>query len=316
MSFTYRGLKADLKRYLVTEEDVQKQIEGILEENPKIEHVTDRPAQLGDEVIIDYAGFCDGEQFEGGTAQHQPLTLGSGRFIPGFEEQLVGKKIGEEVIVSVTFPEAYHSEKLSGKAAEFRCKIHHIHAKSKYELNDEFAKEFGDCENMEEFREKLAHSMQHYVDDQAEMELQNRLLIQAAESLDYTPGEEEIEKEVEQQLADISATLAQQGLTLEMYCQFTGNTVDNMKAEAKGDAKKMLCIEAAINEIAALENISATEDEIDRALEIIAQQNGLTLDQIKEFSAKEEGLEKSVVHSVIMGKVMRLIRDSAEITEV
>ena len=316
MSFTYRGLKADLKRYLVTEEDVQKQIEGILEENPKIEHVTDRPAQLGDEVIIDYAGFCDGEQFEGGTAQHQPLTLGSGRFIPGFEEQLVGKEIGEEVIVSVTFPEAYHSPKLSGKAAEFRCKIHHIHAKSKYELNDEFAKEFGDCENMEEFREKLAHSMQHYVDDQAEMELQNRLLIQAAESLDYTPGEEEIEKEVEQQLADISATLAQQGLTLEMYCQFTGNTVDNMKAEAKGDAKKMLCIEAAINEIAALENISATEDEIDRALEIIAQQNGLTLDQIKEFSAKEEGLEKSVVHSVIMGKVMRLIRDSAEITEV
>ena len=169
---------------------------------------------------------------------------------------------------------------------------------------------------MEEFREKLAHSMQHYVDDQAEMELQNRLLIQAAESLDYTPGEEEIEKEVEQQLADISATLAQQGLTLEMYCQFTGNTVDNMKAEAKGDAKKMLCIEAAINEIAALENISATEDEIDRALEIIAQQNGLTIDQIKEFSTKEEGLEKSVVHSVIMGKVMRLIRDSAEITEV
>lgn len=316
MSFTYRGLKADLKRYLVTEEDVQKQIEDILEENPKIEHVTDRPAQLGDEVIIDYAGFCDGEQFEGGTAQHQPLTLGSGRFIPGFEEQLVGKKIGEEVIVSVTFPEAYHSPKLSGKAAEFRCKIHHIHAKSRYELNDEFAKEFGDCENMEEFREKLAHSMQHYVDDQAEMELQNRLLIQAAESLDFTPSEEEIEKEVEQQLADISATFAQQGLTLEMYCQFTGNTVDNMKAEAKGDAKKMLCIEAAINEIASLENISATEDEIDHALEIIAQQNGLTLEQIKEFSAKEEGLEKSVVHSVVMGKVMRLIRDSAEITEV
>ncbi|MBQ6877211.1 MAG: trigger factor [Oscillospiraceae bacterium] len=314
MSFVYRGLKAEMERYIVTEHDIHHQLEHILDENPKVEHVTDRPAQLGDEVIIDYAGFCDGEQFAGGTAQHQPLTLGSGSFIPGFEEQLVGKEIGEEVIVSVTFPEVYHSEKLAGKAAEFHCKIHHIHAKSRYELNDDFAKEFGGCETMDEFKEKLTLSMQAYVDDQSEMELQNRLLLQAAESLGYEPTEEEIEKELDQQLGDLSAQLAQQGLNLEMYCQFTGGTVEKLREEARPEAEKILRAQAAISEIASLENITAAEEEIDHALEIIASQNGITLEQIKEFSAENDDLKKSVEHSVVMGKVMRLIRDAAEIT--
>lgn len=316
MSFVYRGLKAEMERYIVSEHDVEHEIEHILKDNPKIEEVTDRPAQLGDEVIIDYAGFCEGEQFAGGTAEHQPLTLGSGRFIPGFEEQLVGKNIGEEVIVSVTFPEVYHSEKLAGKAAEFRCKIHHIHAKSSYELNDEFAKEFGGCETMDEFRKEIALSMQSYVDEQAEMGLQNKLLLQAAETLDYTPTKEEIEQELDRQLGDISADLAQQGLNLEMYCQLTGNTIDQIRNEAKGSAEQFLRVQAVIEEIAKLENITADEDETNRALEIVAQQNGITLEQLREFSAENSDLEKSVAHSVVMGKVMRLIRDSAEITVV
>ena len=316
MSFVYRGLRAEMKHYIVTDHDVEHQIGHILAENPKIEHVTDRPAQLGDEVVIDYAGFCDGEQFEGGTAQHQPLTLGSKTFIPGFEEQLVGKSIGEEVIVSVTFPEVYHSEKLAGKAAEFRCKIHHIHAKSTYELKDEFAKEFGGCETMDEFRKKLRASMQAYSDEQAEMELQNSLILQAADSLGYTPAEEEIEQELDRQLADISAELAQQGLNLEMYCQFTGTTVEQVRNDAKGDAEKILKVQKAVDEIASIENIAADESEIDRALGIIAQQNGITLEQLRELSAGNDDLKKSVEKSVVMGKVMRLIRDCAEITVV
>ena len=120
MSFVYRGLEGTLERHIVTEHDLEHELEHILEENPKVEHVTGRPAQLGDEVILDYAGFCDGEQFQGGTAENQSLTLGSGRFIPGFEEQLVGKEIGEEVSVMVTFPEQYHAENLAGKPAEFK----------------------------------------------------------------------------------------------------------------------------------------------------------------------------------------------------
>ena len=181
MSFTYRGLKADLKRYLVTEEDVQKQIEGILEENPKIEHVTDRPAQLGDEVIIDYAGFCDGEQFEGGTAQHQPLTLGSGTFIPGFEEQLVGKEIGEEVIVSVTFPEAYHSEELAGQPVVFTVTVNSIGELVKPELTDEYVQSLGMdyCQNVEEFYDVVRQSLE----DSANATLENELQTQVIEKL-------------------------------------------------------------------------------------------------------------------------------------
>ncbi len=314
MSFVYRGLKADLEHYIVTEEDVQQQIDAILEENPKVVHITDRPAQLGDEVIIDYAGFCDGEQFEGGTAQHQPLTLGSGMFIPGFEEQLVGKEIGEEVIVSVTFPEAYHSPKLSGKAAEFHCKIHHIHAKSKYELNDEFAKEFGDCETIEEFKEKLTLSMQALSDDRAEFELQNRLILQAAESLDFEPSDEQIDEEIENILGSFSAQLAQQGLNLEMYCQFTGSSVEQMKAEARKDAANSLRVTEAVLKIAELENITAEEPEIEHTLKHVAQQNGMTFEQIKELCANDSEIEKSVAHSVVTGKVLKLVREAAEIT--
>lgn len=313
MSFVYRGLKAEFKRYIITEQDVQQQIESILQENAKIEHITDRPAQTGDEVIIDYAGFCEGEQFAGGTAEKQPLTLGSGRFIPGFEEQLIGKEIGEDVIVSVTFPEAYHAENLAGKAAEFRCKIHEIHAKSRYELNDEFAKEFGDCETMDEFREKLAHSMQHYVDDKAEMELQENLLNEAAATLEFTPTDEEIEKELDDQLGRISAELMQQGISLEMYCQFTGTTVEQLRADARENAEASLRISAAIEKIAELENITAEEEEINEAMRFAAFQSGMTLEQVKSLCNEE--LEKSLVQSVITGKVMRLIREAAVVTE-
>ena len=193
MSFTYRGLQAKLERHIVTEQEVQQQIDRILQGNPRIETITDRPAALGDEVILDYAGFCDGEQFAGGTAEQQTLTLGSGMFIPGFEEQLVGANVGEEVTVNVTFPEAYHAPNLAGKAAQFRCKIHGIRVKSPYKADDTFAKEVGGCDTFEQFRQKLADSMQAYTDDRGEMDLQDRLLRQAAETLDFTPNEKLLE---------------------------------------------------------------------------------------------------------------------------
>ena len=143
MAFTYRGLQADYSRHIITEEEVNRQMHRLLQQNPRITPVTDRPAQLGDEVILDYAGFCDGEQFAGGTAQMQALVLGSGAFIPGFEEQLVDKVVGEQVSVEVTFPEKNHAPELAGKKATFECTIHEIRVKAPYELDDTFAKEVG-----------------------------------------------------------------------------------------------------------------------------------------------------------------------------
>ena len=155
MAFTYRGLQAEYKRHTVTDAEVDRHIERLQQQYPRIAVITDRPTEKGDEVVLDYAGFCDGEQFAGGTAERQTLVLGSGMFIPGFEEQLLDKVCEEEVTVHVTFPEQYHSADLAGKKAEFKCKIHQIRVKTQYELDDTFAKEVGGCETFEEMRTKL-----------------------------------------------------------------------------------------------------------------------------------------------------------------
>ena len=309
MSFVYRGLEATLERHIVTEHEVEHQLEHILEENPKCEHVTGRPAQLGDEVILDYAGFCEGEQFQGGTAEKQSLTLGSGMFIPGFEEQLVGKEIGEEVSVMVTFPEAYHADNLAGKPAEFKCKIHEIHAHSKYELNDEFAKEFGGCETMEEFRSKLADNMQAYSDENSEMEVQDKLFAKAAESLDYVPSEEEIEREIDEQMERLSEDMAQHGLSLDMYCQFSGTTKEQVREEIREKAAQNLRGQAVVDKVAELENLSVDEEDLEKAFSVLAAQNGMPLELLKEHC--DEEIKKEISRSILIGKVMRVIRESA-----
>ena len=309
MSFVYRGLEATLERHIVTEHEVEHQLEHILAENPKTEQVTGRPAQLGDEVILDYAGFCEGEQFAGGTAEKQSLTLGSGRFIPGFEEQLVGKEIGEEVSVMVTFPEQYHAENLAGKPAEFKCKIHEIHTYSKYELNDEFAKEFGHVETMEEFRKNLFDSMQAYSDESSEMDVQDELFEKVVASFDFVPSEEEIEKEIDAQIERLSEDMAQHGLNLDMYCQFSGTTKEQIREEIREKAAKSLCGQAVIDKIAALENLSVDEQDIEQAFAMLAMQNGMPVEFIKEHC--DEELKKEISRSVLIGKVMRIIRESA-----
>ena len=203
MSFTYRGLKATLDRHIVTGEEIDRQMERLRQQNPRIALVEDRPTELGDEVVLDYAGFCGGEQFPGGTAQMQTLVLGSGSFIPGFEEQLVDKVPGEEVVVKVMFPTQYHAPELAGKAAEFRCKIHQIRVKTEYQLDDVFAKEVGGCETFEEMRTKLGQSLQAYTDERGEMDLQDRLLRQAAETLEFEPTEQQIQVEIDEQMQNL-----------------------------------------------------------------------------------------------------------------
>ena len=216
MAFTYRGLKATLDRHIVTGEEIDRQLQRLQQQTPRIAEINDRPSRLGDEVVLDYAGFCNGEQFAGGTAERQTLVLGSGMFIPGFEEQLLDKVPGEEVIVKVTFPAQYHSEALAGKEAEFKCKIHSIRVKTPYELDDVFAKEVGGCETLEEMREKMRQSLQAYADERGEMDLQDELLRQAAETLEITVSDKMLAESVEDQLQNLRAQLAQQGLSLEM----------------------------------------------------------------------------------------------------
>ena len=314
MSFTYRGLKANNVRYLVTDKDVDHQIERLQQQNPRIAVITDRPTENGDEVVLDYAGFCDGVQFPGGTAERQTLVLGSGSFIPGFEEQLLDKVPGEEVSVKVMFPSQYHAPELAGKAAEFKCKIHEIRVKTAYELDDTFAKEIGGCETFEEFRAKLTESMQAYTDERGEMDLQDRLLRMAAETLEFEPTEKQIEAELDEQMNNMEAQLAQQGLNLDMYCQFMQTTREALREENRGNAVASVKVQAAIEQIVAIEELVPTPQEMGEAMAMIARQNRMTVEQMKPYVDAE--FTAAVERSVLTSKVMKLIRDAAVITEV
>ena len=314
MEFTYKGLQAQLNKHIITDEEVDRQLMRLLQQSPRIAVVKDRPTELGDEVVLDYAGFCGGEQFAGGTAENQTLVLGSGMFIPGFEEQLVDKVPGEKVIVKVTFPEQYHSEELAGKDAEFHCTIHEIRVKTPYEMDDVFAKEVGQCETLAEMKQKLKESLQAYTDEQGEMELQDQLLRQAAATLDYTVSEAELEREMDEQLRAMEAQLGQQGLNLDMYCAFMNTTKEALREESRAAAEANLRNQAAIDRIVMLEGIEPSEQEIGEAIALICRQNGLTAEQLKPYYTAE--FEKAVIRSVLTSKVMRLVRDAADIAEV
>ena len=311
MSFTYRGLKAQMDRHIVTEDEINRNLERLRQQNPRIALVEDRPTALGDEVVLDYAGFCDGVQFPGGTAEMQTLVLGSGSFIPGFEEQLVDKVPGQEVTVKVMFPSQYHAADLAGKAAEFRCKIHQIRVKTEHQLDDTFAREVGGCETFAEMRAKLGQSLQAYTDERGEMDLQDRLIRQAAETLEFTVSEAQIEAELDEQMQNLSAQLAQQGLTLEMYCQFMNTTQDKLRADARANAEASVRIQAAIETIAELEGLSVEKEEIGEAVAVIARQNNMTLEQLKPYYDAE--FEAAVIRSVLTSKVLKLVRDAADV---
>ena len=314
MSFTYKGLQAQMSRHIITDEEIDRQIEKLRESNPRIALVNDRPTEVGDEVVLDYAGFCDGEQFVGGTAENQTLVLGSGMFIPGFEEQLVDKVPGEKVVVKVTFPTEYHAENLAGKEAEFHCTIHQIRVKTAYDLDDTFAQEVGGCYTFEEMRTELGKSLQAYVDERGEMDLQDQLLRQAASTLDFTITEEALEAAVTEQIHNLEAQLARQGLTLDMYCSFTKSTVEDLRKDASSAAEVALRTQATVDKIVELENLTASEQEIGEALAVIAKQNNMTVEQIKPYYDAE--FEQAIIKSVLTSKVMHLIRDAADIAVV
>ena len=307
----YKNLEVEVPVMTVTDEDVEKEINTTRSRSARSIPVEDREARMGDTATIDFEGFVDGEAFAGGKGENYPLELGSGTFIPGFEEQLLDKVPGEEVDVHVTFPEQYHSDALAGKAAVFKCKIHEIRVKSAYELDDTFAKEVGGCETFEEMREKMRVSLQAYSDDRGEMDLQDRLIRMAAETMDFQPSDAQIESELDEQINNLKAQLAQQGLELQMYCQFMNTTEEKLREDARGNAVNSVKVQAAIEQIVELENLEATKEEIGEAVAVIARQNHMTVEQLKPFYDAE--FEAAVIRSVLTSKVLKLVRDAAEI---
>ena len=313
MSFQYRGLKGVYEKHVVTDMEVDHRLKMLAKQNPRIVPVNDRASQEGDELVLDYAGFCGGVQFPGGTAEKQTLVLGSHTFIPGFEEQLIGHNVGDEVSVKVMFPTEYHAPDLAGKAAEFRCRIHQIREKTEYQMDDVFAMEVGGCATFAEMREQYAKAFQEYADNQSEMELQDNLLRAAAKTLEFNPTEEQIEAELDAHMETLKAQLAEKGLNLEMYLQFMKTDEQKLRADARANAVESLRVQATIAEVVKLENLEVTDEEMEASLEVICRQNNMTIEMLKPHIDAE--FTAAVTRSVLMGKVMRLIRDAAEVVE-
>jgi len=312
MSFTYKGLEATYTRHMIEDHEVDQQMERLRQQTPKIVPVTDRAAARGDTIVLDYAGFCDGEQFEGGTAQGQKLVLGSNMFIPGFEDQLIGSWMGEDVTVYVTFPEKYHAPNLAGKAAEFRCTVHEIFTESTYELGDEFAKALG-LRDFEHLKEDLRASLQYFTDQRGELDLQDRLIRKAADTLDFHPSAEEIEASLDEQMDSLRSQLGQQGLSMEMYCRFSGKTEEQIREDTRNDAIQILRVRLTIDKIAELENITVTEEDIAGALEKICRKNKITMEQLR--AGTDESFMDATKRNLLMQKVMQFVRNNAVVTE-
>ena len=313
MSFQYRGLKGEYEKHVVTDEEVDYRLKMLAQQNPRIVPINDRPSRNGDELVLDYAGFCDGEQFAGGTAEKQTLVLGSNTFIPGFEEQLIGYMPGDEVTVKVMFPTEYHAPHLAGKAAEFRCKIHQIREKTEYQLDDVFAREMDGSATFAEMRQNYFKALQDYADNQSEMELQDNLLRAAAKTIEFEPTAEQIEAELDVHMETLRTQLADKGLDLDMYCQFAKTSVEQLRADARAKAVVSLKIQATIAEVVKLEKLEVTEEEMEAALEVICRQNNMSIEMLQPHIDAE--FTAAVTRSILMGKVMRLIRDAAEVVE-
>lgn len=313
MSFTYLNLQGKLEHVTATAEDIDRQLQRLLQANPRIIPVTGRAAALGDELVLDYAGFSESVQFPGGTAQMQTLTLGSGMFIPGFEEQLVGANIGDDVTVTVTFPTEYHAPELAGKNAEFRCHVHEIRTHDSYQLDDTFAKEIGQCENMEQMRENMGKALQDYYNQRAEQELRWQLMHQAAATVEEQPTDEELDRMVEAQMETLTAQLAQKGLTLEAYCQFTGSDEKKLREDMRPDALEAFRTQKAVEKIAQLENLTVTDEEMDAAIQRICADNHMSAEDLKPYF--DNGFLTVVRQQMLRDKATEVVRRSAQITQ-
>lgn len=307
MEFTYRGLTATLEHITVTEEELDRQMLRL--RSKRCVPVTDRAAQLGDELVLDYAGFVGTEQFAGGTAQNQTLTLGSGQFIPGFEEQLIGAHTGDSVDVNVTFPTPYHAAELAGKAAVFHCTVREIRIYRDYANDDEFAREVGQCDSYAEMREQVRHDLQAYRDECAENELQQKLADMACATFDYELTDAEREAALVQALDILREQLASKGLTIADYCRFSNFTEEELKEELRPEAESSYKTQLMLEKIVELEHIAATAEEIAALCSEICEKAGSTMEQFsKIYDAKTA---QTIAGTVCLQKALALIRDTA-----
>ncbi|ODG90333.1 MULTISPECIES: trigger factor [Bacillaceae] len=277
----YKGLEVEEMDATVTDEDVQAELTTLQERQAELVVKEDGTVENGNTAVIDFEGFVDGVAFEGGKGENYPLEIGSGSFIPGFEEALIGTKSGVETDVNVTFPEEYHSAELAGKAATFKVTVHEIKAKELPELNDEFAKDVNDeVETLEDLKAKIKNDLVESKKSQAEGSLRDALVQKAAENAEIEIPDVMFESQVDRMVKDFEQRIAQQGLNLELYYQFTGTKEEDLRAQMRQDAEARVRIDLTIDAIIEAEKIDATEEEMNEELTRLSAMYNIPSEQL------------------------------------
>ena len=284
----YKGLEVDKVSTRVTQKEVEAKIEEEAEKNARTVTVEDRAVQDGDEVILDFEGFVDGEAFEGGKGENYPLTIGSGSFIPGFEDQLVGAEAEKEVEVKVTFPEDYHAEELKGKEAVFKCTVHEIKAKELPEIDDEFAAEVSEFDTLDEYKADVKAKIKEQKAADGKRNQEDQAVEQAVKNAEYEIPQPMIDTQTTQMVEDFAQRIQSQGITLEQYFQFTGLTAEKMMEDMKPQAIKRIETRLVLEAIAKAENIEITDEKVDEELAKMAESYKMEVEKLKEFMGENE----------------------------
>ena len=306
----YKGLKVDKVYTRVTQKEVDEEIDKERERNARTIDVTDRAVQDKDQITLDFEGFVDGVAFEGGKASDYPLTIGSGAFIPGFEDQLIGANIDEEKEINVTFPEEYQAKELAGKAAVFKCTVHSIKAKELPELDDEFVSDVSEkSETVDAYKAEVKAKIKERKENEGKQKREDQSVEQAVANAEMDIPEAMISFQSRQMVDDFARRIMQQGMTMEQYFQFTGLSEEKMMEEFKPEAEKRIRTRLTLEAIVAAENIEVSEERLDEELQKMADSYKMEVDKLKEYMGENE--KKQMKEDIAIQEAVTLIANAA-----
>ena len=304
----YKGIEVEKTVNAVTDEEIDREVNKICEKNVRIVTVDDRAAELGDDVVIDFEGFKDDVAFDGGKAEDFTLSLGSGQFIPGFEDAIVGHNAGEQFDINVTFPEDYQAEELAGAPVVFKINLKSISKKEMPELDDEIVKDSTEFDTVDEYKADVKKKLEERAEKEADADVENKLFDEVIKKLQAEIPEVMFENRTNEMVAELEQRLAPQGISLDMYLQYSGQTIDSVKKMYGEQAEKQVKLRLALEKVAQLENVEVTDEELDTEFNKIAEQYKIPVEQVKVY-IRAEDLKKDIS----VGKAVDIIKDSAVI---
>ena len=305
----YTGIEVEKVDNTVSDEDVDKDIEATRKRNARIISVEDRAVENGDITVIDFEGFCDGEAFEGGKAEKYELEIGSGSFIPGFEDQIIGAKIGDDIEVNVTFPEEYHVDSLKGKPAMFKVKVHEIKVRELPELDDDFASEVSEFETLAEYKDSIRKKLEEKAENKAKQEMENAVIEKVCENAQVDIPDAMIQNQIDRMVNDFAQRLQYQGMNLETYFQYTGGSMEAMRESFKEQAKKQCVVSLVIEAITKKEGITATDEEVDDKISEMSKSYNMEIEKLKEVLRPED--IENIKNDISYGKTIDMMVNKA-----